>query len=327
VTRIFFIIYFAVIQYGLFAQTTIEEISYRLDSQPYYDIWLDYNRKIIIPDSIKLKMLSALKRELPKHFADSVFELQDVVLENITKSAWQKCENDTVCFDEEYRKAYENTLQSRKKFYYNKCYSNSLILACGSWDIKESIPYLEKELKREYCIKFGDSIYIEMALASLNDSIKQVLIDRYTLSNVLENSQLDTIDNNAPIYKFKYPWSYDVGLKTAIYLKNKDMILNILDLIYIKGIGVFRIGSDDYYNPRVSYFVQGFCEFEDFRNFFNYKEFEQQCMNYVYAIWTLSEKTQLNEKEKKELERLLSTEYRTIIRNQMRDWLIENVEI
>lgn len=320
--RILFIISFALTQYCMFAQTAIEDINRRLDTRPYFDLGLDYSTEITLPDSIKLKMLSALKRELPKHFADSVFTLPKSVLENITKMAWQKCRKDTVCFEDEYKKMYESTIQGSKNYYYNECYSRSLILACGSWGIKEAVPFLEKELQEKECDYMH--IEIEMALAKLNDSIKQVLIDRYTLANVLETSKLDTIDNNAPMYNLEYPWSCYNGLETAVYFKSKEMILNILDLMYIKGIEMGSIGGDEYYVPMVSAFLHGFQCYDYFYSVPNNNVLQKICYDYRSALGSYEDKKP-TKKEIKSKEKLLSTEYRTQIRNQIRDWIIENV--
>ena len=145
--RILFILCFALMQYGMFAQTTIKEINHKLDTRPYFDINLDYDVNMLLPDSIKIKMLKALKRGLPQHFADSVFTLSEVVLKNIEKYAWNQCKNDTVCFEKVYAERYAMNVEFEKKNYSNRCLSRSLILACGSWDIKEAIPFLEKELQ------------------------------------------------------------------------------------------------------------------------------------------------------------------------------------
>ena len=322
--HILFIIYFALAQYGAFAQTTIESINHKLDTQPYFDIGLDYNTNIVLPDSVKTKMLKALNRELPKHFADSVFTLQESVLENVTKEAWKKCKTDTICFEKEYEDMSNKTIASRKNSYSNRCLSSNLVLACGSWGIKEAIPYLEKELQNQRCIEFkARQIKIEMALAKLNDSIKQVLIDRYTLSNVVENSLFDTINNNTP-YDVNYPWSYYYGIQTAIYLKNQEMILNIVDLMYIRGVDMWSIGNYYYYVPAVSGFLQGFQNCGYFRIFPNREALHKICSDYRNALGKYKDKTPTKE-ELKRIEHLLSTEYVTKIRNQIREWVIENV--
>jgi len=321
--RIYFIVFSSLVSVlSLSAQMTLEEVNRRLDTYPYFDLGLDYKTEIVLPDSVKLKMLSALRRELPQHFADSVFSLPEIVLENIEKTAWQKCKKDTVCFEQEYENMFNTTITSRKKYYYNECYSRSLILASGSWGIKEAIPYLEKELQEKKCEYMH--IELEMALAKLNDSIKQVLMDRYTLTNVLESSQLDTIDNNAPIYNLEYPWSYYDGLKTAVYFKSKEMILNILDLIYIKGIEMGSIGGDEYYIPAVSSFLDGFQYSGYFYNVPNHDVLWKICDDYRFALGSYEDKKP-TKKEIKRMGKLLSTEYRTQIRNQIRDWIIENV--
>jgi hypothetical protein len=308
---------------NLSAQTTaIEDINHRLSTLPYFELGLDYDAKIILPDSIKEKMVKALKRELPKQFVDSVFFFSEQDIEQIKKMAWQRCKNDTVCFKEEYEYISNSMIEYSKENYYNRCFSRSLILACGNWKITEAMPYLEKELRNITCKYL--LLDIKLALAKLNDSIKQSLMEKYTLSYMLKNSQLDTINDNALIYELEWPWYTSEGMETAMYLKNKEMLLNILDLIYIKGISVFSIGLDDFYSPYVSFFVDEYSDYNYFHNFPNYNVLKKICNDYCSAIWNLSDK-KLNKKEKKELEKLLSTEYRKKIKEQLQDWIIENV--
>jgi hypothetical protein len=301
---------------------TINEVNHRLETRPYFDIYLDYKADIILPDSVQIKMVSALKRILPQHFADSVFTMSEAVLKNIEEYAWRQCRKDTACFEKTYAERYEMNIEFNKKNYANRCYSRSFVLACGSWDIKEAIPYLKKELQDKKCEYMH--VEIEMALAKLNDSIKQALIDRYTLANLLESSQLDTIDNNAPIYNLKYTWSHYNGLQTAVYFKSKEMILNILDLIYIKGISMGSIGDDEYYIPAVSDFLNCFQCFGYFHSVPNRNVLWDICDNYRSVLGSYEDKKP-TKKEIKRMEKLLSTAYRTKIKEQIRDWIIENV--
>jgi hypothetical protein len=306
------------------AQTSIEEINSWLDTRPYFKLGFVSKSKIVIPDTIKGKILKALNKELPKHFADSVFTIPEKVLENITNIAWQKCKTDTACFEEEYKRMCDNFIEETKNNYFGKCYSINLILGCGNWDIKEAIPYLKEELQNKNCEY--TYIEIEMALAKLgDDSIKQVLIERYTLKKLLTTTQENTNSNYANNIGWETYKLLDEGYTVAVYLKCKEILLNLLDLIYVKGkwnnnIAVTHIAAS---------VVSDYAEY--FRKYSNYYSLQKVCMNYARSIWRLEdnwdyEDKKLGKKEREELKILLSTEYRTKIRNQIQDWVVENVD-
>jgi len=65
------------------------------------------------------------------------------------------------------------------------------------------------------------------------------------------------------------------------------------------------------------------CFKENFRKFHNY-EILDEIYNNVSDIRRLDNRKR-NKKEQQELDRLLSTEYRTKIKEQLREWVIENV--
>jgi hypothetical protein len=309
-------------------QPLIEEINRLFDTVPYFDIVVDYSTKYDFPNSTKKKIIKALNKELPKHFADSVFTLSDDVLKDIEKYAWKQCKNDTNCYKSIYEERCAMNIDFEKKIYSNKCISLDLILACGSWGITEAIPSLEKEWLNEYCTNFGKKEIIEMALAKLNvDSIKQVLLKKYTLSSLLSRQilydnhmPLDTINDNNFDLTGETVELLQKGIRVAMYLENRKILLNLLDFIYVRG----KYDSNIAISPIVSDVVNYFSNYYYFHSFPNYEKLRQICYDYASAIWRL-DKNDLKEKEKKELEILLSTEYRTKIRNQIQDWVIENV--
>jgi hypothetical protein len=300
------------------AQMTLAEINRRLDIHPYFDIWLDYNTNITLPDSIKVKMMNALERKLPQHFIDSVFNFSEEVFENIRNYAWQQCKKDTACFEKVYAERYAMNIESGKRNYSSRCLSQSLILSCGSWGITEAIPYLEKELEKEYCTKFGEREYIEMALAKLgNDSIFKHLKESYTLSYLIKHTELDTVDN-----KIKYSIGtvddyIQSGYKyynLAAYLNDKDFLYNMLDLLYLKG-QVLVIDWD-----------YGCVEGDLLRTFswylFNdnpqYHSWEYLCDRY-YNIYREAEK------DRKKYKTVSSHAYKQTIIAELRQWIDENV--
>jgi hypothetical protein len=161
-----------------------------------------------------------------------------------------------------------------------------------------------------------------MALAKLgNDSIKQALIERYTLSYILQTTELNTINDN-----HFYGGSnlttrlFSEGMQVAMYLKNKDIMFNLLDLIYIRG----RNQETDFGTyPTVVWLLSNLSMFH-FQNYPNIEVLWEISDAYILAIEDLERKRR-NRREQAELDRLLSTERRTKVKNQIQDWIIENV--
>jgi hypothetical protein len=329
--NIFLIVVFFMLFATMFSkaqtQDQIEEINNTLDRVPYFQLALNYSTKYVLPDSTQTKIIKALKKELPKHFTDSVFSLSDEVLNNIEKYAWQQCNNDTNCYKKIYEERCRMNINSEERRYSQKCLSRDLVLACGSWKIADAIPYLDMELRKEHCTQFGEKVMIEMALAKLNvDSVKQVLIKRYTLSSLLSTQMLysgymplDTINDNNFDVSGQTIELLQEGIQVAIYLEENEILLNLLDLMYVRG----KYNSNIDISTIIPYVVIYFSNY--FYNHPNYNKLKNICFNYAFAVWHLENK-KLNNKEKQELAKLLSTEYRTKIRNQIQDWIIENVD-
>jgi hypothetical protein len=241
--------------------------------------------------------------------------------DDFLKRAKRECGKDSACIEQTYQQIITAFTDGENLYYATQHVSGELILAAGSWNIKEAIPILENAL--------GNNRYnqrnVLMALAKLgNDSIEQVLMEKYTLSYVLANSQYDTVNDNNILYNLSVKtWSTQEGMQTAMYLKSQKMLLNILDLIYIRGISGWCLGVDCFDHPYVAFFVNEYCNYNYFREFTNFETIKKECVDYQSLIWKYDKKQDKN--AEKELEVLLSTEYRTKLRNQIREWIIENV--
>ncbi len=235
------------------AQMSVEEVNRKLDTNPYYSLRLGYDSDISLPDSIRAKMINALQRVLPRQYADSVFTLPQAVLDNVEKYARTRCKTDTLCYEKTYAERYEMNLQNIKDNQYNRCYSISLVLACGSWGITESIPYLEEELKNPRCQDRQRVANIEMALAKLDDSHRQAIMDKYTLSYILAHTPLDTVNNqvrmSSYVFEQETAWPIHEGLAVGMYLESKEIVLNIVDLMFLKGEIEKNIGDTFFFMP------------------------------------------------------------------------------
>ncbi|GHV69162.1 hypothetical protein FACS1894199_17440 [Bacteroidia bacterium] len=319
---IYSFLFVALITINLSAQMSIEEINHRLETRPYFRLGLNYDMNIVLPDSVQEKFAKALNREIPERVFDSLTAFTPEYKEQTLRNIIRDCREDTLCVQEQYQKHLQQHREKYSRMYATDIMPTILILTASNWQVKRAIPILEKAI--------GDTKYdqlsVLMALAKLgNDSIKQVLIERYTLPYVLSTTQADTIDDNSNLQGVSISGLASDGVKLAMYLQSKEMLLNILDLIYIRGREEYCIGDDYCYTPLcVVYFMDEYNNYIYFHNFPNYGIFKKICYDYAWSIRPLDGKKR-SKKEKKELQRLLSTEYRTKIKMQLREWIIANV--
>jgi hypothetical protein len=295
---------------------SMESINHRLETRPYFKLRLDWESQIVLPDSVQEKFAKALNREMPEKVLDSLRAFTPQQIERILQKIKHDCKGDSLCIQLKYQEYIKEDKEQYRKMYANDIMPNRMILTAANWQVKKAIPILEKAIgDKKY-----DQISVLMALAKLgNDSIKQILVERYTLPYILKTTTLDTI--NDEIFHGEDHWLtiklFHEGFDVAMYLKSKEILLNLVDLIYIRG-------KDDS-NIAISYTVSLFVgEFDKFYKFSNYKKLYNIWYGYADAIWNFEER-KLNKKEKKELQTLLSTEYRNKIKAQLREWIIENV--
>ena len=310
----------------LTAQLTVEELNHLLDTQPFFGFRIDYNANLTLPDSVKQKFLTALSGRLTPHLQDSLFTFPPDEQERLLALAKERCDDDDyACVEKTFQEIIADVTERNNRFFANRPVSGQLVLAAGSWNVREAIPILENAIENE---RYGQRV-IRMALARLgNDSIKQVLIERYTLSYVLKTTELDTINDNNSFRKNNFTDRFlDEGMHTAMYLRNRDIMLNLLDLIYIRGRDeVQGFGTP----PRIiEMFLWNLSMSHHFFHFQNREVLWEIVDNYANAIRELDRqqrnRRRPNRQDQMELDRLLSTEKRTEVKNQIRDWIIENV--
>ena len=308
----------------LTAQLTVEELNHLLDTQPFFGFRVDYNANLTLPDSVKQKFLIALSGRLTPHLQDSLFTFPPAERERLLALAKERCNGDDACIEKTFQEIIAGITERRNHFFENEPISGQLVLASGSWNIREAIPILENAIGND---RYGQRVIL-MALARLgNDSIKQALIDKYTLSYVLRTTELDTINDNNSFQKNNFTGRFfDEGMHTAMYLRNRDIMLNLLDLIYLRGRDEVQGAG----TPRIlEQFLWSLSMPRHFFHFPNREALQDITNDYLFAIWELDRRQrnrrQPNRRDQMELDRLLSTEHRTKVKNQIRDWIIENV--
>jgi hypothetical protein len=300
---------------NLFSQMTVKEINYKLDTQPYFSLDIDCETKISIPDSIKEKILNVLERKIPQHYIDSVFTctINKQEIDEMIKIAWKRCEADTICFNREYEIIYHEAIEFIKKNLYTECFSRDFILACGKWMISDAIPYFKNELHNNKCIY--QQKYIKAALAKLgNDSIYQQIKKSRTLSYLIENKKFDTISNTAIYGNIENVYEHGISDFLAYYLEDKSFLFDIIDLLYLKGQVPFT--GLDYISIEIS-LLMDFSTYL-FRNNPHFDNWDKLCGKYLNIYINA-------EKNKKEYKRVSSYNYKQKMIEEMKKWIIENV--
>jgi hypothetical protein len=296
---------------------SIDEINHRLDTRLYSRLELPSDTIIILPDSVQEKFAKALNREVPEQVLDSLTTFTPQYIEQTLRNIKRDCKEDTLCVRMQYQEHVKQYKEEYREMYANGIMPTKMILRAANWNIKRAIPVLEKAIGDE---KY-DQPSVLMALAKLgNDSIKRIVGERYTLNHLLQTTEADTINDELRGAGDETIQLRRDGFTTAMYLKDKEILLNIIDLIYVRGkyhdgLGVTHI---------VSGVVYDFDDYNFFHDFPNYDTLRKICHDYASSIWHLEDK-KLNKKEQQELQTLLSTEYRNKIREQLREWIIENV--
>jgi hypothetical protein len=300
---------------NLFAQITAEEINNILDTQPYFNLNIDYKIKIVITDSVKKKILEALRRKISQHYLDSVFAvtINKQTIDEMVKIAWKRCKTDTVCFDREYKILYEKEIEFIKRNLYDECFSRYLILACGNWMITEAIPYLKDELYNEKCTY--QQKYIKAALAKLgNDSIYMQIKESRSLAYLISHKKADTSSNTTIYNDIENIYEYGISDFPACYLKNKDFLFDMLNLLYLKGQIPFT-GLD--YTSIETSLLMDFSTYL-FRNNPQRDSWKKICEKYLDVYIDA-------ENNKNEYRRVSSFNYKQRMIDEMKQWIIENI--
>ncbi|GAB6013491.1 hypothetical protein [Viscerimonas tarda] len=235
----FLTIVYLLISTSLFTQTTkdeqIKKINIEFDNKPYWEIKLDYNQKIDISDSLKIKVLKALNQEIPIQL-----QYEIVHKNNFQQSDSIFCIHSGYGCNDKIGQCIDSLLQKRleKLSVYKKNISRSLILATGTWGIEEAIPILLKH-KGEENYPYPE---VEMALAKLGvDSCKKELLEQCTLEYVLSITQFSTTNKDKEYFFMDDNLLFSSGeymdrfYYIGNYIKDINPLINMIDLLDIEG--------------------------------------------------------------------------------------------
>ncbi len=305
----------------------IKSINYYLDNVPYYLLRnFDYQTPVILPDSIKEKVVSVLNGYIPPQKIKEVTYISDDVLKRIKKRCKEICKNDSMCFIKAKDSIISGITNKALFILNNQLFPESFILAVGAWNVKDAEPVLLKNINNP---KYPKEETL-LALARLgNDSIKKIIMNKYTLQYVINNTEFKT-NNPELIYTGSISdFMYDF-FKAGMYLKNKQILLNTVDLLDIQG--KVRV-SANIINPQKEITVSE-----------KYQPIEMNTIMWLPACFMTKENlqdgtykeleeitdkffNQINKNYKSaEIKNTLSFENKTKIKNQIKEWISKNVK-
>ncbi len=171
---------------------SIELINYYLDSVSYdYLISFDYENPVVLPDSTKDKVIAVLNGYIPPQKIKEVTHISDDVMKRIEKRCKGICKNDSICFVKA-KDSIINRMTNRALYILkNKLFPKNFLLAVGAWEVKDAEPILLKNIDNLLYPKEETLL----ALAKLgNDSIKEIIMDKYTIRYVINNTEFKNND-------------------------------------------------------------------------------------------------------------------------------------
>lgn len=291
----------------------IKAINYLLDSVSYDKLTkFDIETPINLPDSTKVKVIAVLNGYIPPQEVKIVTSVSNTVMKIIDKDCRSICGNDSLCYIET-KDSIINKMTDRSLYILrNKLFTENFILAVGFWDVKDAEAILLKNINNPRYPKEETLL----ALAKLgNDSIKQIIMNKYTLQYIIDNTELKTNDP-----ELIYHQSLDIindFFSAGMYLKNKQILFNMVDLLDIQGKTYFYEELVPIELMMTMWLSNRFIKNEYIEN----GTFEK------LELITDSFFNQIDNNYKSaKIETILSHENKTIVKNKIKDWINKNVE-
>jgi len=311
---------------------SVDSINYELDNT-FYPLLnnIDYKTSIELPDSTKKKVINILNGYLPLQEIRKATFFNDNVIKNIERISKEICGIDSLCNALAKDSIMKCTVESQLYNLRQYIFPANFILAVGSWDVKEAEPILLGNIDND---KKYPKREILLALAKLgNDSILKIVNEMYTVDYIVNNTVLKKDNPDLPYKSIPVEdqmshlinYFYDAGM----YLKNKDILLHLIDLLDIQGkIYSTETSYDDQKNVYLSEIVSPIEEsmlmwlgprFMSKENIENgkYYEFESVIDNFLYLVDKY--------KNTKKIKEILSKENKEKIKKKLKDWINENI--
>lgn len=165
-----------------------------------------------------------LKGYIPEYIVRKVSSLDSATLERIELNALLLCQGDSVYLRQKRDSLISEDIQNKIEAFKEESFHESFILAIGSWNLKDAEEILLENLNNPIYPKLATLL----ALVKLGNSISRDTLD--TMLYVEDKRELDPIEREEYISKL-----YNDLLLSAVYLKDKNLLMRILDMIDIGG--------------------------------------------------------------------------------------------
>lgn len=239
-----FIIAFCQISYSQIKD--VLSISIVMDTTIYYELhYFEVFEEIHIPDSVKNKALNILNGYLPFSVEKRIAEFDNRVIKNIEKSIEDLCKPEDYYCIKQKTDSIRNLIISKERIVLQtgNHFTPNFILALGSWGVEEAIPILKENISNERFPKFET----QLTLAKLGDNSSNFTIkNQLSLDYLLKTTAFQT--DTLVLYD-----NFDIALLNQLineiylsskYLKNKEFLYNLLDLIDLKGFYLSPLTSE-----------------------------------------------------------------------------------
>lgn len=202
----------------------LSKLERMLDSVPYYNlIDVDYTMDLQVSDTIKRKVVSILNGYLPHQVIQEATGIPEQVAQNIRSKALSIVGEDSIRYIQTIDSLTEIYRNKNLEIHRNRAYSENFILAIGSWGIREAKSILLTNLNNPRFPKIPTLLTLsKLGESKVQDTLMQILKVRDTT--------FVEIMPRGYISKQK-----ELLLKSGMYLKNKELISMIVDLLNVKG--------------------------------------------------------------------------------------------
>lgn len=290
----------------------IKSISNMLDTTLYLNLTnFDTEKYVQLPDSVKQKVVNVLNGYLPPLVEKQLIQFNNKVIDNIVEEAKSICKsNNSSCIEQKKDSICKAMTANKRHVLQNTLnYPENFILAVGSWQVKEAIPILKNNINSNR-YPYKETL---MALAKMgDDSSLTVLQNQCTLDFIIRNTPLQ-IETNLTTYGDEINMTEIVNTfyRPGIYLRNKQILLNMIDLLDLKG-RYYSSFSDTVMPIEEEVLLSFYILFVDI----NWFEWEKIIINYL---------TILDSKTLEQKEDMLTPSFKNDMKKELRVWIEKNV--
>lgn len=274
-----------------------------LDSTLYSQINIkEYGQHFNLPDSIQKKVIRVLKGYIPEYIVRRVSSLDSATLERIELNALLLYQGDSVYLRQKRDSLISEDIQNKIEAFKEEPFHESFILAIGSWNLKDAEEILLENLNNPIYPKLATLL----ALVKLGNSISRDTLD--TMLYVEDKRELDPIEREEYISKL-----YNDLLLSAVYLKDKNLLMRILDMIDIGGeVWIF----DELYPAERSIMSLLYTSSLSFSTHFDGASGEWDTL-----VGDYSRQISINKTNPRKLRKILSFENKRRIKGQLKGWI------